>query len=89
METHECPCCGVIHTTPSPLVRSTSWTDGCACSDINICPYHQINPTKTPERPSDVEMLARAYQRAAVNMERLQEKLKRFAKVKEFLDANK
>jgi len=50
---------------PAPIVKSTYWSDTCACSDIIPCVQHTVDPGSAPDRPTDQEMLERAYKQAA------------------------
>lgn len=86
MEMHECPCCGAIRTLPMPCIKTTYWTDTCACNDLHVCPYHMVNPEDAPDRPSEDVMLVRAYERADRHLPKYNKLIERFAKVKEFLD---
>ena len=84
---HPCPCCGVIASQPDPIVRSTSWVDTCCCSDLGYCVAHQLDREGIPTRPSDAEMLERAYARAIRLQPAWEEKMKKFAMVQAFLES--
>ncbi len=59
MNFRPCPLCGVLLDKPRPSVRTTAWSDYCACSDHGRCVAHQMMGVP-PSRPSEEAMLVRA-----------------------------
>lgn len=60
-ESQCCPVCDMRHGHPRwPSVRTTPWTDDCACSDYSHCMMHRYGDEQPPKRPSQEVMTARA-----------------------------
>lgn len=60
-ESQCCPVCDMRHGHPRwPFVRTTPWTDDCACSDYSHCMMHRYGDEQPPKRPSQEVMTARA-----------------------------
>jgi len=60
-ESQCCPVCDRAAIPPRwPSVRTTPWTDDCACSDHSHCLMHRYGDEQPPKRPSQEVMTARA-----------------------------
>ena len=60
-ESQCCPVCDRAAMHPRwPFVRTTPWTDDCACSDYSHCMMHRYGDEQPPKRPSQEVMTARA-----------------------------
>jgi hypothetical protein len=84
MDTPHCPLCGVCHPEPVAITRSTSWDDGCACSDNNRCVNHRLHGGG-PSRPSDEALLQRAIARAARDHARWETLIRQFDRFQAWL----
>lgn len=65
----KCPTCERPVSRPLPAMRTTPWTDDCACSDYSPCLAHQVTGDG-PSRPLDDVMRERTH---AVHAQRLAE----------------
>lgn len=76
-----CPVCDRAAMHPRwPSVRTTPWTDDCACSDYSHCLMHRYGDEQPPKRPPAPELALRAqaaFERACEDHAHL---LTRFAK---------
>ena len=56
----KCPTCERPVSRPLPAMRTTPWTDDCACSDYSPCLAHQVTGDG-PSRPLDDVMRERTH----------------------------
>ena len=84
MQVINCPLCGVVHTSPVPVIKTTYWQDSCGCNDIHRCPQHQLFPEEAPDRPSDI--LERAIRQSESKNDRWLKMVERFEKAKMLLE---
>jgi len=76
-----CPTCEFPHRNSPPSTSTITWSDDCACRDLDLCLYHRIHSDEPlPKRPAHSVMEERRAKVEERQNEEFEKKKQRFAR---------